>query len=49
MRIPEIYRAGDVQGYLAHYASDLSANYSGILAGSEEARKFMMSLLRVRP
>ena len=43
-RLPEIYRAGDVQGYLAHYASDLSANYSGILADSEEARKFMISL-----
>jgi ketosteroid isomerase-like protein len=43
-RLPEIYRAGDVQGYLAHYAPDLSASYSGVLANSEEARKFMMSL-----
>jgi ketosteroid isomerase-like protein len=43
-RLPEIYRAGDVQGYLAHYADDLSANYSGVVANSDEARKFIISL-----
>ena len=43
-RLPEIYRSGDVQGYLAHYAPDMSAFYSGTLLGSEGARKFLTSL-----
>lgn len=43
-RLPEIYRSGDVQGYLAHYAPDISAFYSGALMSSDEARKFLTSL-----
>ena len=43
-RLPEIYRAGDIPGYLAHYAPDISAYYSGTLMNSDEARKFIKSL-----
>lgn len=43
-RLPDIYRAGDISAYLAHYAPDISAYFSGILMSSEEARKFITSL-----
>ena len=43
-RLPDLYRSGDISGYLTHYASDMSANYSGILMSSEEACKFITSL-----
>ena len=43
-RLPEIYRAGDISGYLAHYAPDMSAYYSGILMNADEARNFLRSL-----
>ena len=43
-RLPDIYRAGDISAYLAHYAPDISANFSGSVMSSDEARKFITSL-----
>jgi ketosteroid isomerase-like protein len=43
-KLPDVYRSGDIEGYLANYAPDLSANYSGLVMNSDEARKFLRSL-----
>lgn len=43
-RLPEIYKEGDIAGYLSHYAPDITANYSGALVNSNEARAFLKSL-----
>ena len=43
-RLPDIYRAGDIAAYLTHYAHDISANFSGAIMNSDEARKFIASL-----
>lgn len=44
LRLPEIYRQGDIDGYLSHYASDITANFSGTLLNFDEARAFLKSL-----
>ncbi len=43
-RLPELYRDGDIAGYLSHYASNLQAYYSGASMRFEEARNFIISL-----
>lgn len=45
-RLLDIYRSGNVEGYLFYYAPDLSANYSGVFMRSDEARKFLRSLFK---
>lgn len=43
-KLPDIYRSGDIDGYLSYYAPDVSANYSGLMANAEGTRKFLKSL-----
>jgi ketosteroid isomerase-like protein len=43
-RLPEIYRSGDIESYLNHYAPDISAFHSGTLRGPDETHKLLKSL-----
>lgn len=43
-RLPELYRTGDISGYLTHYAPDLQAYYSGTFMNFHEASRFIISL-----
>lgn len=38
-RLPEIYRFGDIEGYLDHYAEDISAFHSAIVRGPNRQQK----------
>lgn len=40
----DAYKAGDIEGYLANYAPDITAYFSGSLMKSDEVRKFIRSL-----
>jgi ketosteroid isomerase-like protein len=43
-KLPAIYRSGDIDSYLEHYAPDISAYYSGTAMTAIEAHQFIKSL-----
>lgn len=43
-RLPEIYGSGDVEGYLAHYAPNITSCFEGVVSGYDEACGFIRSL-----
>lgn len=43
-QLPNLYRAGDLEGYMHFYAPDITANYSGLFTDFAGACKFMRSL-----
>src|SRR5262245_52487733 len=43
-RRDDTYKAGDIEGYLANYAPDITVYFSGSLMKSDEVRKFIRSL-----
>ena len=42
--LPDICRAGDIAGYLAHYAADISVCVAGTTVNLDEVSKFIVSL-----
>lgn len=43
-RLPGIYGTGDIAGYLAHYAPDISVCFGGSMMNFDEVCKFITSL-----
>ena len=42
--LPDIYKAGNIAGYLAHYACDISVCFDGSVMNSDKVRSFITSL-----
>ena len=42
-RLPEIYELGDIEGYLEHYAPDMTSYFEGAVSNHDEACSFIRS------
>ena len=43
-RLPDIYRSGDIEGYLDHYATDMTSCFEGVISDYDAACNFIRSL-----
>ena len=43
-RLPELYGSGDFEGYIEHYAPDLTSYFEGVVSNYDEACSFIRSM-----